>query len=97
MGAEKQIRHFTVPRQRSGQAGSQWGNHRKRSDLKIGHHDYVAGWLPTPYLVTDQDARSRKKESGAIVDGDKEVGFVIGAARGACGLNLPIGGRRIGE
>jgi hypothetical protein len=56
MGVEKQIRHCTLPRKRSEQAGSQWGNHRNRSDLKLGHHHYVAGCLPAPYLVADQDA-----------------------------------------
>ena len=37
------------------QTGSQWGSHRKRSDLQIGHHHCVAGRLPIPYRVPDRE------------------------------------------
>src|SRR5258708_5728687 len=43
------------------------------------------------------DAAERGNDSGLLVDGNEEVGLVIGAASFALGLDLPVGGRSVGE
>src|SRR5882724_6250191 len=43
------------------------------------------------------DAAERGNDSGLLVDGNEEVSLVIGAAGFAFGLDLPVGGRSVGE
>src|SRR6266481_2590566 len=43
------------------------------------------------------DAAEGGNDSGLLVDGNEEVGLVIGAAGFAFGFDLPVGGRRVGE
>src|SRR5258708_40027179 len=43
------------------------------------------------------DAAERGNDSGLLIDGNEEVGLVIGAAGFAFGFDLPVGGRSVGE
>src|SRR6266481_5166687 len=43
------------------------------------------------------DAAEGGNDSGLLVDGNEEVGLVIGAAGFAFGFDLPVGGRRVSE
>src|SRR5258708_32552536 len=43
------------------------------------------------------DAAERGNDSGLLVDGNEEVSLVIGATGFAFGLDLPVGGRSVGE
>src|SRR6266849_4780181 len=43
------------------------------------------------------DATDSGNDSRFLIDGDEEIGLVIGAASFALGFDLPVGGRRVGE